>query len=363
MAFSQAELDSIAVSLLDFYYRGKPIAQSIQDKPNLLKLTTGKKNLPGGKGDIAINVKGNYRILDSSGNPVAAGVGGRLKGYSHDDPVDYGRIADIQQAKYAWKELTAGWNMTFTELKMNGLSVTDSAVPDGTSAISDREKQIISDLMLDKIESFDEISMRDMNEMFYRATPVTAKSMYGIAYFISDVPAVGVTGGIDRALNPWWRNKAVLGIATPGVSVALVVHSVMRQLRRYGGRPDTFLAGSDFLDALVAELYGKGEYTNIGWSKPSTMDISIAEISYNGMKIQYDPTLDDLGASGVIGNGSKRMYVYDSRDIYVHAMEGEWERDHAPARPTNVYALYKSRTYTGQLVARRLNSSAVFSIA
>ena len=44
-------------------------------------------------------------------------------------------------------------------------------------------------------------------------------------------------------------------------------------------------------------------------------------------------------------------------------MEGEDNKVHAPARPHDVYALYRSMTWTGGTVVKRMNSSGVHAIS
>ena len=89
----------------------------------------------------------------------------------------------------------------------------------------------------------------------------------------------------------------------------------------------------------------------------NSQDISSGDIILpGGTKVQYDPTLDDLGHS-------KRLYWFDPKCIFLMAMEDEWRKDHTPARPYNAFVLYKSITSTGQLCASMLNSSLVLDIA
>src|SRR4051812_12366746 len=118
MAFTAAELASIANAAMDYHYRGQPFSQTIQDKPLLAALEANKKTFPGGKGDITLPVKGVYAFQDTA-NPAPRP--GTLTGYSHSDAVAYGTLADIERAKYTWRELHTGWTCTFSELKIDGI--------------------------------------------------------------------------------------------------------------------------------------------------------------------------------------------------------------------------------------------------
>jgi hypothetical protein len=351
MAFTAAELASIANAALDFHFKGKALPQSIQDKPLLSKLEGARKTFPGGKGDITIPVKGKY-AFEGAATPLV----GSLRGYTHDDPVAYGNIAGIERVKYPWREVHTGWNVTFTELKIDGISVVDSAFGENTSKHSKREVTAITNIMEDKVETFGEITSKSLNTMFWGDGTVDPLGFIGLRYFITATPAVGVTGGLDRATNTWWRNRYATW-ASATVEIPNMIHAEMRQLRRYGGKPTLALAGSAFLDVLVKQLRDKGYYTDAGWTKPGSTDIAIADIRYNDLVFQYDPTLDDLGAGF-----TNACYIVDPKHLFIYAMEQEYGKDHAPARPHDVYALFKARTYTGQLVADQLNCHGLYQV-
>src|SRR5215831_11178685 len=117
MAFTAGEVQNIANSALDYYYnRGDTFKQSIQAKP-LLRLCEGSaKSFPGGKGNISLAVKGAYG---------AAGVNDKVVGYTHNDTVSFYTPANIQRVNYPWREHHLGLTLTHTDLKIDGISVTD----------------------------------------------------------------------------------------------------------------------------------------------------------------------------------------------------------------------------------------------
>ena len=349
MAFTAAEVSNIANAAMDFHYKGQPFAQTIQDKPLLAAMEAGKKTFPGGKGDITIPVKGTYAFQDTANpNPRP----GTLTGYSHNDVVKYGTIADIERARYTWRELHTGWTVTFTELKIDGISVVDSATGEGTNKHSDREVTAITNIMQDKVESFAEINEREMNNMLWGDGTADAKGLVGIRHFITPTPSTGTTGGISRA-TPWWQNRYAT-VNTASAELIPAIHTNLRQVRRYGGKPKIALCGSEFIDQIVKELRLKGTYTDMGWASSGSTNVAIADVKYNQLKFEYDPTLDDLGFA-------KRCYFIDTTKLFLYAMEDEWGRDHAPARPHDVYELYKGRTYTGQMVATQLNAQLLMA--
>jgi len=370
MAFTAGELASIANASLDFYYqKGGQFDQTIQEKPLLNLFETRKKTFPGGKGNISMAVVGAYG--DGSGNDV-------IKGYTHNDAVNFFTPANIKRVNYPWREHHLGLTLTHTELKIDGISVVDTN-GERTAEHSKRELTVLVNLLQQKIFSMGEQYARSMNTLLWGDGTADAKALAGMQSIIKDNPCTGTVGGLDQTTAtgfPWWRNRAYttamatwLGthpgdgqgggpitsnVANGGALLQQLQHEFY-QLIRYGGKPTIALAGSSFIDALQTERRANGYYTLTGFDK--SQDISAGDtILPGGTKVQYDPTLDDLGKS-------KRMYWFDPKCIFLMAMEDEWRKDHTPARPYNVFVLYKSITSTGQLCATMLNSSLVIDIA
>lgn len=349
MAFTADELANIANAALDFYIKGPAMSQTIQDKP-LMRILKGKqKTFAGGKENISIPVKGDYTTT--------------ITGYSHDDTVAYSNPGSIKRVVYPWKEIHAGITMTMTELKKDGISVTDTTTGKGTSQHSDAELTRLTGLLEDKLEDMAEGWARGFQSMLWADGTADAKKIPGLLSIILDDPAPATAvnvGGLSSATT-WWRNRAALAIVSNSSTYAnqpLVqrLQKEYRQLRRYGGKPNVFLAGSDFLDAFEMELRAKGNYTLEGWSKGGKIDASVADLMFKGVAIEYDPSLDDISRS-------KYGYWFDDKDISLYAMEGEDMKTHNPARPETKYVMYRAMTYTGGLTCQRRNSALVISIA
>lgn len=349
MAFTAQQIQNMANAALDYHIKDGVESQTIQDKPLLAMLNRNKKIFPGGKENITVRVKGVYDT--------------EFEGFTHDDQVSYGNPANIKTASFPWKEIHAGIQITGTELKVDGISVVDSTDGAETTQHSEREMTALAGLLEDKIDDMKEGSERSMNLMSWRDGTQSAKEFPGIRSFILDAPTTGVTGGIDRALNSWWRNRASLALngASTVQDVINKLQAEYRQLRRYGGKPDTFLCGSSFITAVEGQARDKGTYTQTGWAvskdgKNARFETSMADISFKGVLLQYDPTLDDEGLA-------KYGYWLDSSKIQLRPMEGEDMKKHNPARPADKYVYFRAVTWTGGLIVRRLNSSGVYSIA
>lgn len=354
MPFTVAELDNIANSALDYFLnRGEYWNQAIQKKPFVAAMERGSKTFPGGKGNISVAVKGAYG---------AAGVNDQLQGYTHDDTVTFYNPANMKRASYPWREMHLGIAVTHTELKIDGLSVTDTTTGSGVSSHTGREMTALVNLWQTKLEDLAEQYAVSLNRLLWGDGTSDPKALAGIRALVTTTPTTGTVGGIDRATATWWRNRAAVGgsaiTSNPANGGALLqfLQAEYRQLTRYGGSPNIAFAGSDFIGALETETRANGLYSMSGFGGTQNVAAMGGFVLPGGAKVQYDPTLDDNGTP-------KRMYWLDTDSIFLEKMEDEWKRTHMPARPENKFVLYRSITCTGQLVARQLNSSGIYDIA
>lgn len=339
--FTAQEIQNIANAALDFYLKGDPIAQSIQDKPLLKALKGKQKTFPGGKDLIRGNVIGDYSTT--------------FLGYQGDDTVTYTNPANIKQFTYNWFELHAGIQFTYTELKKDGISVSDSLTGENTSEHSERDKTVISNIFQSKLDDMMEGTSRSWNLMSWRDGAQSARNFPGIQYLLSTTPTTGSMAGIDRANNTWWRNRySTIAASVANQTLTKTLRKEVRQLRRYGGKPTLVLCGSEALERLEAEIHEKGTYTQEGFVNKGQNDIGMADIAMKGVgTFVYDPTLDDEGLEDYI-------YMIDPRHIQLYVMEGEDMKKHAPARPTDKYVFYRAVTWTGALIANKLNCHGVY---
>jgi hypothetical protein len=343
-SFTPGEVENAMASALDFYRKGQPLSQTIQNKPLWDKLLKGKKTFPGSRGEIKKNVKGVYTSSFS--------------GFTGDDNVTYRNPANVKQATQPWYELHAGMSCTYTELKSNGISVNDSS-GEKTSRHSDGAVSIITDVLKDKIEDMDEGTTKSINEMSWSDGTADSKSFPGVTAFVVDDPTTGTAMGLSRA-NTWWRNRALVSSnkITPSASaqtLTLTLKEELRQLRRYGGAPNLWLAGSDALQGLELEAYAKGYLTQTGFTSGDT-SIEVPNVFIPGLgRCIYDPTLDDLGRENF-------MYMLDTKHLYLEVMQNEEFKMHAPERPPEKYVLYKGITWTGCLFVDQMNCHGVYEV-
>ncbi len=371
MSFTANEIQNIANASMDYYlFKGEEFHQTLQTRPTYEKLSAKKKTFPGGKGNISLAVNGQFG--DGSGNDI-------VKGYTHNDTVQFYTPANIKRANYPWREHHLGITLTHTELKIDGISVVDPG-SNGSSLSnhSQREMTVLVGLLQDKLFDLGEQYARGMNALTFGDGVADPKAMAGLGLLVSADPSVGVVGGLDRAnaSYTWWRNRAhtaafgakvavdptlakwgggpITSDVADGGALLQTIQQERRQLIRYGGKPDLFVCGSDFLAAMEKEMRANGLYSQNGFK--GTQDGAMGDMEFAGQAVTYDPTLDDMGLS-------KRAYWIDTGNVFLEAMEDEWMHTHTPARPANQFIMYRSITTTCQLVGRQFNSSMVMDIA
>lgn len=357
--FTAAELANIASSLIDFHEKGAANQQSIQDRPLYDKLRSRQKTFPASKEFITTPVTGDFTTTN--------------QGYSHDDTVGYGNPANTKRAQYKWYEQHCGISCTESELKSEGISVTDEN--GATSEHTERDVVVLTGLLSEKIRDMNEGSARDFNLMLWRDGSQDSKDVPGILSMITDNPLLGTVGGLSGATLPWWRNRArtasytsgtgftgtaadgrITSAATNGGVLLQFLQNEWRQLRRFGGaRRTLWLAGNDFINAMETELRANGNYTQQGFSMSKATDGGMADIGFKNNAIMYDPTLDDLGYS-------KRLYIIDLDAITLRPMEGEDWKQRNPTRPYAQYVMYRAKTWAGGLECKRRNGCGVYEI-
>jgi hypothetical protein len=347
MPFTAQEVENVANAAIEYHYKTPEVrSQSLQEKPLLKAMMAAEESFPGGKDEITARVKGEYTTT--------------IQGFEHDDTVSYSNPANIKTARVPWKLIHSGIEVTMHELLKDGISISDTATGEGEVQHSKREKTVLANLMKDKVEDMMEGTDRGMNLMFWRDGTQDSKLVPGLRSFILDDPtSATVVCGIDQSANTWWRNRASLLIdaSTPANSNMInKLQTEWRQLRRYGGRPNRVLCGSDWLEAQEKELRAMGSLTDSGWRVQKATDASIADVYFKGVKFEYDPTLDDEGLA-------KYCYVLDTRRIKPMAIEGESMKKHNPARPETKYVFYRALTWVGGLMCNQRNCHGVYSIA
>jgi hypothetical protein len=343
--FTADELANIANSVLDFHIKGKAVDQIRQARPLLDRMVKGQKTFPGGKELITGPVRFEYDVT--------------LQGFSGDDEVDYGNPTPVKRWSANWYELHTGIKITLSELKRAGISVGDSMRSESTKNHSEQGLIQLTNILDEKFYSMEEGSQVEFAKLILRDGSLDPSKPPGVTSLLSLSPSTGVTLGIDRALNPLWRNRAIsnLSTATPAdMAISRAMQKEVRQLKRYNSAAKLYgYMGSDFLEAWENEFRAKGYITMTGWS--NQQDPSVGDVSFKGVQgFIYDPLMDDEGMAG-------EMLLIDHGAIKLWVMEGEDWKMHTPARPAEKYVMYRAKTWTGGIATDRLNSSGRYKLA
>jgi hypothetical protein len=352
MPFTATNFDNIVNEALDFHMRGTALAQNIADKPLMRMLREKQKTFPSGKDLITKPVQGSWMAENGS----------FFQGFSQTDQVNYVHPDNTLRAKYPWYMVHAGLVLTKEELLQDGISVLDDLGGARTAKHDDRELTAITDLMDSKLNDLTESWAIKFNLMLWDDGTTDPKASLGIRQILTDTPAVGTTGELSRATYAWWRHRTAIGankIAASKTDQTLTrrLRYEVRQLRRWGAKPDLWLAGSNFLDLLEMEVQEKGDYTQTGFVNNGKNEIGMADINMRGVgACVYDPTMDDIG-------WSNRCIMADRRTLQLMPMASEDTVTHNPARPYDQYVVLRSLTWVGGLCCWQLNGQGVYEAA
>lgn len=343
----------IANAILYAYARGPALAQTTQDKPLLRFLMAGKKEFSGGNLYVSDPVRGAFMSDQTS---VTLSSGNFFQGYANDDQLNFAQSNGILRAEAKWYEVHAGLVITWTELKKTGVTITDG---NQKSEQGDVALTVLTDLMEDRLEDFGESWSRAVNTMLWADGSQDSKQIPGITALLPETTGSGTIMNLSRATYSWWNHRVTLGIApsAAGQTLSKKLRSEQRPLRRFGGKPNKFMAGASFIDALELEVSEKGVYTQEGFTNKGKTDMDLADISLGRVgNFEYDPTLDTMGLS-------KYCYELDSRRINLRPMRKEWNKVSTPERPYQYMIFLKSMTSTGALQMVQANCHEVFSVA
>lgn len=344
MAISYTTATDIAALSLDANMKGPVYAQTIQDKPLLAALTKGAKTFPGGKQYVTEPVQGAY-MSDTAGF---------FAGYTGADQLTFASASNALRAQFAWKEVHAGFIITHSELKQGGIIVTDSETK--TSNVSEQELIQLTALLENRTNDFLESWARSKQNMLWADGTQDTKQVPGLTALITDSSA-GTVGSLSQTTYTWWKNRSKLDLSSSAENqtISKFFRNEIKQLRRYGGKPNKILCGSAFWDAMANEVQAKGYYTQTGFT--GTNDVGLDTIVLKGVgTFEYDPTMDDRGES-------KYCYFLDMRRIRYRPMEGCQDKTSMPSRPYDYFVMLKSLSDTSAMEVTQLNCHGKYAIS
>lgn len=344
---SASEFDAIVNTTLPHYLKNELYAQADQATPILKIMREKKKTFPGGEG---LKLIGTAQFDYTADWEI----------FSGEDQLGFNEMNNKKLFTYEGIENHMGLKLVYSALKAAGFMITDANTKGSTDfkKVSDSDALRITDYLDGKYKEMDLSSRQSFSKK--RIWSDGSNGFAGIPALISQTPTTGITGGLSRATNAKWRNRALVGASKISPSagnqtLSTTMMEEVRQLRRYGGNPDAVAAGNKAFKAFEMEVAAKGTLSMTGFMNGTTK-IGIKGISLVGLPpIIYEPALDDMDMDDY-------FYVLDTDAVALTMLEGDDMTVHMPARPHDRMAGYKSLTWTGMLCANKLNSSGVYQV-
>jgi hypothetical protein len=349
MALGYVVATDLANMLLPYYTRGDMIYQTMEDKPLLKWFEEKKKTFGGG-----LNTGSPAGVSDPVQGAFMSDTNS-LQGYSQDDQLQFGQAMNSLRTSFPWKEHNYGLIITWSELKADGITISDHQK---VTQHSEKELFVLADVLKNRMGDFTESYTRGKARLFFLDGTQDPKAMPGLKSILTDTPTVGTTGGINRATYPWWQHRVNLTLApsADNQTICRFFQNELRMLKKFGGKPSYAVCGSDFLTALETEVYAKGVLTQTGFQNKGQTKFGMADISLLGLgTFTWDPMLDDLGEG-------KRCYIMDDRRLKVRPMEDEDDKVLTPERPYNYAVFLHNMTWTGTMTTTQLNANGVYSL-
>lgn len=352
MPFSAQDVQDAGKAGLDFYLANNPVDQVAVDRVLMVALQAKKKNAPGAKQFIVEQLRKGYQS--------------NFQWFNGSQVVTYNRRQTLEQANYAWRSCHDGFALDEDRLAQNGIIVTDDR---GPSNASQAEKIQLTNLF----EEQSEVLRLGFQEQFSYALHVDGSqspdAITGLDALVSLTPTVGTVGGIDRSVasNAYWRNNVATGLTTTtGTGTILNQMEVTyRNCRRNGGRPDLFIAGSNFIDGyrnFMLNSFGRVDYGVQAFGK--SVSGGTEELMFQGTEIKWAPEFSDLDARFAPATPwEKRMYMLNTNTIRLRPLEGHDMITRKPPRAYDRYEYYWAITWRGGLTMNRSNANAVLALA
>ena len=342
MAFTAAELATVASSTIDHYLKNKPIDQVAIETPLLAKLRKKQKSFGAGQ-NVVENIRTNH--------------GSNFQWVKGSAVVTYNHRNTVNQATYAWSGWHDGLSLAEDELAANGIIVTDT----GGKKYNKAEVARLVNLLEEQLESLFEGARIEFARQLYLDGTQSADAIAGLDTLVVTNPATGVVGGIDRAAATYWRNNTA-GAPIAAGSILSTMEQHWRACTRNGGRPDLIVAGGAFIDAFAAETKTSNRVI-VQNGDQARLEGGYSELSFKGTPIIYDPVLDDLDTTHPPAAGapawSNRCYMLNTKHIRLRPMEGCDFVRRNPPRVYNQYVQYWAIQWKGALTMNRANAQSV----
>lgn len=219
----------------------------------------------------------------------AAGQAGSYSGW---DQINITPQTGVTAAEYPWKQL-------YATVAISGLE----------KAQNSGENQVLN-LVKTKVEQAEETLKNNINTMLWgNGTGNSGKDWGGIAQAISNT---GVYGGIDAAVDTWWRSHYVDVSGDAGVTAKTVT------LEKLFSAINKSANGSDKVDGLFTNVDIYGEIEGLFQPQVQYQDVKAANAGFENLTVKGIPLYFDQAAPAerIFGINSKYLTVVGHKDVW-----------------------------------------------
>lgn len=350
MPFSAEQISYAGKAAMDHVLKQKPGDLYNAPRPLLDALRKKQKTFPGAKQYIVEKLR---KANDSN-----------FQWFGPGESVTFNRKRTLDEASFAWGSAHDGFALDEEELLQNGISVTEDP---SKAVVTAPEHQQFVNLMEENTETLRLGFAEKFDYDLHRDGTHDTDSVAGLDLLVSITPATGTVGGIDRSTNTWWRNYAATAIGSGAGVLTSAMETMWRSVAKVSRQtPDLILAGSAFIDAYRTDAKSGIAIHVMNGPSGSTLDGANSQLTWHGVPIMWDPTLDQLTTDGVAAGGvawNKRAYFLNTRTIRLRPAEGQDMVTRRPPRVYDRYTHYFGLTWRGAFTISNPGANAVLAIA
>lgn len=344
MPFTTEQLTRGADYAVKSFNEREPVDQISYDMPTLDWLIKGKS-------------PSDY-LNGSHKDPLYMDHGSNYQNYFGADQVTYNQRDPDRWTDFAYFNNHDGFFFDEDTLRAAGIAISDDG---GTSPTGDEKFRLLH-LVEQAKKGLNKGWREQFNYECLRDGSQSTKAMPGLAHIVDPTPAVGTTGGINRANFTWWRNHANLAFAAANIITNM--EAAWTACIRYGGRkPTKIVCGRAFYDAYVAAAVSAIQRHTVVQGKGGvSMDASVEAVNFRGVPVEWDPSYEALDT--LLGTTTQTKTCYFLNDaVKLRPLRGEWLRNRKPAKLPDRYVYYFGQTSKAGMTCDQLNSLAVLSIS
>jgi hypothetical protein len=323
----------------DVMNRGSAIAIDRKDMP-LLDILWGKRKTDAGQAGSKTRVS-----LKTAGDE-------QFQGWNRLDVLGFEENEIDLFMEFEFYNIHQGLQFVHTDLLDMGYTIVynNDRTKDFAKKAGADNLNRLCDLFKEKIETHQDNNKVLLDRMLHYSTDPLLPP--GLDQLISVTPTVGTIGGKDRAANPLLQNVGgtlqgfdlnTLSCASGGDlyrGLTLARRQANLYGRGHGSKVTRLLCGSKFLDGYTCWRRLNGFTVNANASKLGKMDIAIndGDLSFGGMQLEWDPTLDDLAQNGTPDGGVPfdcRCYGLSEKTVQIRCPAGMDMQVSFPDDPPN----------------------------